>query len=152
MVVCKACVLSVRTILEYVITRIVLYIFTPTFIINEYFTNLIRNIHSSFHRVMYDGKHFPLPLLYNAVPGGQCSCNECFERASNGTCVEVECEDWRYDQQELACQDSRPKQLTAFLLSLFLSSTGAANFYIGRDDLGVLYVIWTRYTWHIYTW
>ena len=72
-----------------------------------------------------------------AVPGGLCLCNDCFEEASNGTCIEVECEDWRYDQQQLECDDDRPKQLTAFLLSFFLSSTGAANFYIGRDDLGM---------------
>ena len=64
-------------------------------------------------------------------------CNECFELADNGTCVEVECEDWRYDEAGRKCNDDRPKQLTAFLLSIFLSSTGAANFYIGRDDLGI---------------
>ena len=55
---------------------------------------------------------------------------------SNGTCVDVECEDWTYNQNERKCDDDRPKQLTAFLLSLFLSSTGAANFYIGSNDLG----------------
>ena len=71
--------------------------------------------------------------------GDQCDCNECFELGSNGTCVDVSCEDWRYDQTELDCVDDRPKQLTAFLLSLFLSSTGAANFYIGRNDLGTYY-------------
>ncbi|CAI8013438.1 hypothetical protein GBAR_LOCUS8514 [Geodia barretti] len=53
-----------------------------------------------------------------------------------GTCIEVSCEDWRYNTRDLDCQDDRPSQLTAFLLSFFLSSTGAANFYIGRDDLG----------------
>ena len=50
--------------------------------------------------------------------------------------MDVECEDWTYNQNERKCDDDRPKQLTAFLLSLFLSSTGAANFYIGRNDLG----------------
>ena len=54
-----------------------------------------------------------------------------------GTCIEVSCEDWRYNTRDLDCQDDRPSQLTAFLLSFFLSSTGAANFYIGRDDLGI---------------
>ena len=54
-----------------------------------------------------------------------------------GTCIEVSCEDWRYNTRDLDCQDDRPSQLTAFLLSFFLSSTGAANFYIGRDDLGM---------------
>ena len=48
----------------------------------------------------------------------------------------MSCEDWRYNEARFECKDNRPKQLTAFLLSLFLSFTGAANFYIGRDDLG----------------
>ena len=78
-----------------------------------------------------------LILSHHIVPGGLCSCKECFERSFNGTCQEVECEDWRYNQEQLACEDNRPKQLTAFLLSIFLSATGAANFYIGRDDLGI---------------
>ena len=67
---------------------------------------------------------------------GVCACSECFEEGPSGRCVNVECEDWRYDQSERECVDNRPKQLTAFLLSLFISSTGAANFYIGRNDLG----------------
>lgn len=70
------------------------------------------------------------------IAGGLCVCNDCFTKASNGTCVNVECEDWRFNPSEQKCDDDRPKQLTAFLLSLFLSSTGAANFYIGRNDLG----------------
>lgn len=47
------------------------------------------------------------------------------------------CSEYNYrDSFELCGLDNRPSQLTAFLLSLFLSSTGAANFYIGRTDLG----------------
>ena len=61
--------------------------------------------------------------------------------ASNGTCVNVECKDVHYDQEDLECIDNRPKQLVAFLLSIFLSSCGAANFYIGRDDLGTMHGI-----------
>ena len=53
----------------------------------------------------------------------------------------MSCEDWRYDRLDFECEDNRPKQLTAFLLALFLSSTGAANFYIGRDDLGERFVV-----------
>eukprot|EP00731_Ephydatia_muelleri_P002390 Em0001g2390a len=34
-------------------------------------------------------------------------------------------------------------QKTAFLLSLFLSSTGAANFYIGRNDLAISQLVMT---------
>jgi hypothetical protein len=54
---------------------------------------------------------------------------------SNGRCRT--CSDYTYIESRRECGiDSRPSQLTAFLLSFFLASTGAANFYIGRDDLG----------------
>ena len=67
---------------------------------------------------------------------GQCVCNECFmEDDSSGRCAT--CSEYLYSINLTRCGvDNRPSQLTAFLLSLFLSSTGAANFYIGRNDLG----------------
>ena len=66
---------------------------------------------------------------------GECVCNMCFTRNSSGLC-EL-CSDYRYSSSQGICGvDNRPRQLTAFLLSLFLSSTGAANFYIGRNELG----------------
>ena len=47
------------------------------------------------------------------------------------------CSDYPYSEISQACgNDGRPSQLTAFLLSLFLSGTGAANFYIGQSGLG----------------
>ena len=47
------------------------------------------------------------------------------------------CTDYPYGGIALACgQDNRPKQLTALLLTIFVSSTGAANFYIGQNNLG----------------
>lgn len=45
------------------------------------------------------------------------------------------CSDYPFLNDECGT-DNRQSQLTAFLLSFFLSSTGAANFYIGRNDLG----------------
>ena len=74
--------------------------------------------------------------LSSITPGGVCDCNDCFERGDNVTCVQSSCDEYSYDEAELECKDDRPKQLTALLLSVFISSTGAANFYIGRDDLG----------------
>jgi len=67
---------------------------------------------------------------------GECVCNMCFMRnSSNGRCGT--CVDYPYSRNQTICGiDSRPKQLTAFLLSLFLSSTGAANFYIKQNSLG----------------
>ena len=35
----------------------------------------------------------------------------------------------------LTCDDERRSQLVAFLLSIFLSGVGAANFYIGQNGL-----------------
>ena len=56
---------------------------------------------------------------------------------SNGLCDVSLCPDYLYNNVSDVCgQDSRPRQLTAFLVSLFASSTGAANFYIGQDGLG----------------
>ena len=74
----------------------------------------------------------PLPFTAD----GQCVCHGCFQLYFDGKCVEVFCEDQRYNQAELKCEDNRPTQKTAFFLSFFLFPFGAANFYIGRDDLG----------------
>lgn len=72
------------------------------------------------------------------LPPGQCVCNDCFMiNDSTGGCRL--CSDYSYRSNRSECgTDNRPSQLTAFLLSLFLSATGAANFYIGRNDLGTI--------------
>lgn len=61
-----------------------------------------------------------------------CQCNDCFIR-ENDTCALAKCHNW----SNVQCVDQRRSQKTAFLLSVFLSSTGAANFYIGQYDLGL---------------
>lgn len=67
---------------------------------------------------------------------GECVCTDCFMiNDTTGRCRI--CSDYAYSNISRACGvDHRPSQLTAFLLSFFLSSTGAANFYIGRSSLG----------------
>ena len=60
----------------------------------------------------------------------QCICQDCF-KVSDDTCSLRECRDYTRD----GCQDDRRSQLTALLLSIFLSGVGAANFYIDRDGL-----------------
>ncbi len=65
-----------------------------------------------------------------------CICNECFERNETGQCELNDCDDYEYDSSQRECVDDRRSQLVAFLLSLFLASTGAANFYIGQNGLG----------------
>eukprot|EP00731_Ephydatia_muelleri_P006603 Em0003g851a len=45
---------------------------------------------------------------------------------------------WEYDKTTHTCNDLRKDQRTAFLLSLFLSALGAANFYIEQNVIGGL--------------
>ena len=45
------------------------------------------------------------------------------------------CNRYLTDTQE--CGDDRKSQKTALLLSVFLSASGAANFYIGQNVLGM---------------
>ena len=64
--------------------------------------------------------------------GGVCICSNCFVAAGT-TCAISPC--WNFENG--SCIDGRTRsQVTATLLSAFLSSVGAANFYIGRYDLG----------------
>ena len=75
------------------------------------------------------------PSLFMVIVAGQCVCEMCFTRNSSGQCQI--CSDYPFSNTLGECGvDDRPRQLTAFLLSLFLSSTGAANFYIGQTNLG----------------
>ena len=54
---------------------------------------------------------------------------------SDGLCYT--CIDYPYNLTTQMCgSDSRQNQLTALLLSIFLSAFGAANFYIGQTALG----------------
>ena len=64
-----------------------------------------------------------------------CRCMECFERGSDGRCTIEFPTCYFYNSGTLSCQDDRRSQLVAFLLSLFLSGVGAANFYIGQTGL-----------------
>ena len=55
--------------------------------------------------------------------------------SSSGKCYT--CTDYEYSAAHNECViDRRPKQITGFLLSFFLSYVGAANFYIERYHLG----------------
>lgn len=66
---------------------------------------------------------------------GQCICSGCFD-LFNDTCQLNKCH--RYDSTQ-NCTDNRKSQRKVILLSAFLSSVGAANFYIGQYLLGRLY-------------
>ncbi len=66
-----------------------------------------------------------------------CVCRDCFElNATSGLCqVDEPCQSYDIASQE--CDDDRRSQKIAFLLSVFLSCTGAANFYIERLELAI---------------
>eukprot|EP00731_Ephydatia_muelleri_P001333 Em0001g1333a len=81
------------------------------------------------------------------MAGGGDSCSsssDCYPADLNGSvvpplyinCSDHKCKCWMYDVATRTCTDLRKEQRTAFLLSFFLSITGAANFYIQRYDLG----------------
>lgn len=76
------------------------------------------------------------PSLVNCS-AGECVCSECFyfDSDSNRCAVDTPCR--TYDTDGDTCEDHRRSQRTAFVLSVILSSTGAANFYIARYELAV---------------
>lgn len=73
-----------------------------------------------------------LPSVVDCVQH-QCICSKCFRVSNEGNCVLRDC----HDYTDNSCQDNRKSQRTAILLSVFLSSIGAANFYIERNALAV---------------
>ena len=75
----------------------------------------------------------PRDIISCENSSGLCQCSNCFVR-ENDTCTLEECH--RYDSDKMQCVDQRRSQKTAFILSVLLSSTGAANFYIGQKVLG----------------
>ena len=68
---------------------------------------------------------------------GVCDCSSCFmKNETSNTCyVQPPCTN--YNTGTNSCLDTRQSQLTAFLLSFFLSWTGAANFYINQLALAI---------------
>ena len=77
-----------------------------------------------------------VPQALVQCTGGRCFCNQCFLRnVENNTCfLQPPCTNY---SSSTGCADTRFSQLTAFLLSFFLSWLGAANFYIGQLGLAI---------------
>ena len=77
-----------------------------------------------------------VPTKYINCSDQKCVCSDCFYATNSyKSCAYQRC--WKYDNITQTCNDLRKDQRTAFLLSLFLSALGAANFYIERYDLGI---------------
>ena len=74
-----------------------------------------------------------------------CFCGDCFSQDDNGRCV-IENECYYYNDRTAECVDNRRSQVTAFVLSMLLSSVGAANFYIERYDLAVSQLVLFLFT------
>ena len=75
-------------------------------------------------------------LVHCDLNTGLCICNDCFVRI-NDTCQVVAPTCRSYSEASEQCLDLRKSQETALLLTVFLSSIGAANFYIGQNLLGM---------------
>eukprot|EP00731_Ephydatia_muelleri_P006792 Em0003g1040a len=70
-----------------------------------------------------------VPTKYINCSNQKCVCSDCFYATNSyKSCAYQSC--WEYDKTTQTCNDLRKDQRTAFLLSLFLSALGAANFYI----------------------
>ena len=83
----------------------------------------------------------PFPYSGNLVDcfKGACLCYPCFKiNTTSGVCRVQDC--YTYDDLN-GCMDKRKSQKDAFLLSFFLSSLGAANFYIGHWELGIAQIV-----------
>ncbi len=81
------------------------------------------------------GSEVPSNLVHCNTDTGVCVCEECFVRLNN-LCTVLEPLCRNYSSSTRQCVDNRKSQKTALLLSVFLSSVGAANFYIGNYALG----------------
>ena len=79
-----------------------------------------------------NSSEIPEDLISCVDSTGRCKCSECFWMY-NDICQVKNC--WSYDATSY-CSDNRRSRLSAILLSAFLSSVGAANFYIGRNTFG----------------
>ena len=89
----------------------------------------------------YSSGEPPLALV-ECLGNGVCSCQECFTiNTTINRCYEENPTCYFYNSSMGQCQDERPSQAVAFYLSLCLSSVGAANFYIGRNDLGGIQLV-----------
>lgn len=69
----------------------------------------------------------------NCTESRTCACSDCFYRL-NDTCDLRPCH--HFDNGTGQCVDDRKSQKDIFIISIFLSSIGYANFAIGQDALG----------------
>ena len=78
-------------------------------------------------------KNYTIPSEFVHCEKNSCQCQDCFYNL-NDSCAITDCH--HFSNRSGKCVDDRKSQFDAFLLSIFLSATGAANLYIGQDTLG----------------
>ena len=109
------------------------------------FNFYINRNRSSFGLCSNNSDCYPADLNGSSIPSAyvncsnqKCACSECFYATNSyRSCAYQRC--WMYEGTTQTCIDLRKEQSTAFFLSLFLSTVGAANFYIERYDLGMFH-------------
>ena len=86
--------------------------------------------------IEYQNVTIPTSLISCNTSSGLCKCQKCFIRSKDVCKINRNaCNKFMADTSE--CSDDRKFQKTTLLLSVFLSATGAANFYIGQNILGL---------------
>ena len=68
--------------------------------------------------------------------GLMCVCEQCFVRNETSQICEIDMPCQSYNITSGVCFDSRFSQQTVFILAVFLTGVGAANFFIGRPEFG----------------
>lgn len=86
--------------------------------------------------VEYQNTTIPPSFISCDGSTGLCECQRCFIRRNDICEVNTDACN-TYSTVTGECSDDRKSQRTALLLSFFLSAAGAANFYIGRNLLGL---------------
>ena len=102
--------------------------------------NELQNVHIPEYPCTDDFSCYPeenwndtIPSKYVSCQNRTCMCNDCFY-SLNDTCAVKKCH--RFENDTGSCVDDRKSQKEILILSIFLSSTGAANSYIGQNTLG----------------
>ena len=123
-----------------------IYIFLIIYILSFYIHSTCRSVSLPNDTCSTSNDCYPNNLYGSRVPtkyincsDQKCVCSDCFYATNSyKSCAYQRC--WEYDDITQTCNDLRKDQRTAFLLSLFLSALGAANFYVQQYVMGRLNV------------
>ena len=86
-----------------------------------------------------ESENYTIPSDLVSCKEQTCVCVDCFY-SLNDTCAVRGCH--HYDNDTGKCVDERKSLKKVLILSVFLSSTGTANSYIGQSTLGKFIIQW----------